>query len=711
MSKGFITKISNLGATHRESVTVNETIKGTICAVHNVMKGGDGFPMVQHQMLEVCPRKTCARGRTTSPMRRRSCSRSRSRCRGDLQKVPTRDWSIKASTVYHSCAAEKGEPNHQALMNNVSIEKCDSCPVRKCSCSANVCKNPKSRSMLEVPCISPQIAEHIYSTDEVVNGLKREIEHVKSQLMVIRTAPEKNRSSCKDCKDQTAKQVYQLTKENKQLRRELEQKRRLYQSSLKEMHKSRDILAEYEKQVGLLHDQAIKSSKMMKQSKEKFCKCIKQKDDAIGRLKRQCEELHRVVGDKELQYEKLRKSYDDLQVLYCENSRQFAAMTEENQNFCECLKLLEGQLETSVKEVDYYKNELDRMDKLIADFKCDFCEKVSTTAKKQSEKYEARVKELEDKENALKGEIALLNDKMKGATKKETLLEELRTKCTCLEEKLTDYQKYMAKCQDLEDEYQQQCREAIEKESKYIKERDELRALVEELTAVVQQNKVTLLQLSDINKEQAELILSQGAILSEKEEKIKSVESEIDTLKSRSLELEQEVADLRQALSGPCTKDTCLSLSQQLDDLKVALDSERDNKLVKEKIIEDQSHTIKFLQQQIKDKIAELNRFKEETSVTEQEMMKVTKVLEKKQEELDHEAKEKEQLAKKLRKLEYQRTALLQEMSDLDKKLRQCSADQELGEGMQESIVLLQNELQRHITIAESTSSYITSQS
>nr|CAH7715055.1 unnamed protein product [Callosobruchus chinensis] len=706
MSKGFITKISNLGATHRESVTVNETIKGTICAVHNVVKGGDGFPMVQHQMLEVCPGKP--RGRTTSPTRRRSCSRSRSRCREDVQKIPTKDWSIRASTVYHSCAAEKGEPHYQALMNNVSIEKCDNCPVRKCSCSSKVCKDPKSGSMLEVSSISPQIAEHIYSTDEVVNGLRREIENVKSQLMVIRTAPETNRSSSKD---QTAKQVYQLTKENKQLRRELEQKRKLYQSSLKDMHKSRDILAEYEKQVGLLHDQAIKSSKMMKQSKDKFCKCIKQKDDVIDRLKRQCEELHRVVGDKEIQYEKLRKSYNDLQVMYCENSQQFAAMTEENQNVCECLKLLEGRLETSVKEVDYYKSELDRMDKLIADFNCDFCEKVSATAKKQSEKYEARVKELEEKENVLKSEIALLNDKLKDATQKETLLEELRTKCTCLEEKLTDYQKYMSKCQDLEDEYQQQCREAIEKESKYIRERDELKSLVEELTAVVQQNKATLLQLSDINKEQAQLILSQSAILSEKEEKIKSVESEIDTLRSRSLELEQEVADLKEAVSGPCTKDTCLSLSQQLDDLKVALDSERDNKLVKEKIIEDQSHTIQFLQQQIKDKIAELNRFKEETSVTEQEMMKVSKVLEKKQEELDHEAKEKEQLAKKLRKLEYQRNALLQEMSDLDEKLRQCSADQELSEGMQESIVLLQNELQRHITIADSTSSYITSQS
>nr|CAH7715057.1 unnamed protein product [Callosobruchus chinensis] len=167
-------------------------------------------------------------------LRRRSCSRSRSRCREDVQKIPTKDWSIRASTVYHS-----------SLMNNVSIEKCDNCPVRKCSCSSKVCKDPKSGSMLEVSSISPQIAEHIYSTDEVVNGLRREIENVKSQLMVIRTAPETNRSSSKD---QTAKQVYQLTKENKQLRRELEQKRKLYQSSLKDMHKSRDILAEYEKQ-------------------------------------------------------------------------------------------------------------------------------------------------------------------------------------------------------------------------------------------------------------------------------------------------------------------------------------------------------------------------------------------------------------------------------------------------------------------------------
>ncbi|CAH2005561.1 unnamed protein product [Acanthoscelides obtectus] len=653
MSKGFITKISNLGTAHHNgSITVNESIQGTICAVHNVMKGGDGFPMVQHQMLEVRPRNSC-RVNSSSPTRRRksSCSRSRSRSRNDCQQIPTKEWTVKASTVYHNFSAEKGEPDqHQGLMNNVTIAKSDSCPcpvsasmARQCSCSG---KNPKSRSVLEVPCISPHIAEHIYSTDEVVNGLKREIENVKSQLMVMRSAPEKKSSTSKD---PTAKQVYQLSKENKHLRKELEQKRQLYQATVKEMHKSKDILSEYEKQVGLLHEQAIKSSKVMKQSKEKFCQCIKQKDNMIDRLKRQCEELHRVVGDKEMKYESLRKSFDDLQVMYVDNTKQYDLMTEQNQNVCECLKLMEGQLEASVKEVEYYKSELDRMDKLVADFKCEFCEKVNSGAKQQSDKYEERIKELENKENVLKDEIASLNEQLNDTANKEGALKELREKCACLEEKLEGYQKYMAKCQDLEDEYQQQCREAIEKESKYLKERDELRSLVEELTAVVQQNKVTLLQLSEINKEQEALILSQGAVLSEKEEKMKSVESEIDCLKRQSLELEQEVEDLRQALSGPCTKDTCLSLSHQLDDLKVALDSERDNKLVKEKIIEDQSHTIQFLQQQIKDRIAELNRFKEETSITEKEMMKVSRILDKKQEELDHESKEKEQLAKKLK--------------------------------------------------------------
>lgn len=55
-----------------------------------------------------------------------------------------------------------------------------------------------------------------------------------------------------------------------------------------------------------------------------------------------------------------------------------------------------------------------------------------------------------------------------------------------------------------------------ETEEKYNKDRDQLRQLIEELTSVVKENKVTLLHLSEINKKQEEILLSQSQILLQK---------------------------------------------------------------------------------------------------------------------------------------------------------------------------------------------------
>lgn len=56
----------------------------------------------------------------------------------------------------------------------------------------------------------------------------------------------------------------------------------------------------------------------------------------------------------------------------------------------------------------------------------------------------------------------------------------------------------------------------METEEKYNKDREQLRQLIDELTSVVKGNKVTLLHLSKINKEQEALIMSQSDILLKK---------------------------------------------------------------------------------------------------------------------------------------------------------------------------------------------------
>lgn len=53
-------------------------------------------------------------------------------------------------------------------------------------------------------------------------------------------------------------------------------------------------------------------------------------------------------------------------------------------------------------------------------------------------------------------------------------------------------------------------------EDKYNKDRDQLRQLVDELTTVVKENKVTLMHMSEVNKKQEALLISQSQVLLQK---------------------------------------------------------------------------------------------------------------------------------------------------------------------------------------------------
>lgn len=75
---------------------------------------------------------------------------------------------------------------------------------------------------------------------------------------------------------------------------------------------------------------------------------------------------------------------------------------------------------------------------------------------------------------------------------------------------------------------------------------------------------------------------------------------------------------------------------------------ERDNHLVKEKIIEDQSNTISQLQNLIKEKSFELNKAREDNNFAEEEIVKVNESLVQKHMELEKEVNEKKRLTQKL---------------------------------------------------------------
>lgn len=76
---------------------------------------------------------------------------------------------------------------------------------------------------------------------------------------------------------------------------------------------------------------------------------------------------------------------------------------------------------------------------------------------------------------------------------------------------------------------------------------------------------------------------------------------------------------------------------------------EKDNQLLKEKIIEDQSLTINQLQNQLKEKSTKLSMALEDSSFAEEEMIKVNDSLTQKNIQLEQELNEKKLLTQKLK--------------------------------------------------------------
>lgn len=148
----------------------------------------------------------------------------------------------------------------------------------------------------------------------------------------------------------TVKQVYHLRAEIKKLKKELDQKKLLHQASVKQAEKFREVLNDYERKVTLLHHQAVKSSKIMKQTKEKFCACLKDKENMVKELKQTNEALQKSAQEKEIQYKNQIVTMQSMERELHEKIEQNTLLSDTNQNFCECIKILESKLEKSSKE-------------------------------------------------------------------------------------------------------------------------------------------------------------------------------------------------------------------------------------------------------------------------------------------------------------------------------------------------------------------------
>ncbi|XP_030764240.1 putative leucine-rich repeat-containing protein DDB_G0290503 [Sitophilus oryzae] len=672
-------------------IMLEDSARGTLCAIHKTIHSTDNFPSSRHKMMRLCPVsrnpsiqnhnrgpvKVKKKGRPASPPDRQKMCRT-------IQRIH----SPCASIVSHNIQMTGDNSCNNSDINKINcfnLEKTISCPGKMYHISTTSRQNCNlsSTGSLHIvdkfPCNVPH-------ADSVVDELKGELEKVKHQISRLSTqkfptrcntptTSESRKTSPKSQDHEGA--VNKLKNENKKLKRELEAKRRLLERSKCDVERAKDILSDYEKKVSLLHAQAVKSSKTMKLSKEKFCQYLKDRDEKIKYLKESQELLAKnvkqkdsMLKEKDEEISNLNYTLEAMKRAFSETSEKCTCLAETNQSLCESAEVLKSRLMTTSTEIDKHKETIKVLEQKFCELN-DACKKINTKARKQKENYDNKLKDFTEEKSKMAEKMSELSTKVDEVDTQKNIIKELECECKNLREKIKSLENMSDRCESLEQECKKHYESLLDSQVSFHKERDEMNKLIDQLTTVVKDNKTTLQHMSEINKQQEDLIKSQSMALLTKEQQLKLIEKQSEQFEIKNKELERELEDLRRNFSAPCSKEACICISKELEKVKSVLNAEKDTKLLKEKIINDQSQTIINLQKQVREKITELNKAHGDMKYLEDEINSINAKLINKHKELDIEIDEKESLIEKLRVLECQRNQLQEEINDFEDMLKE----------------------------------------
>ncbi|CAH0556023.1 unnamed protein product [Brassicogethes aeneus] len=599
------------------------------------------------------------------------CSGTRSFTHGIFSGTVNNKTSRKNQSVYMSNKSSFVDTPKKKFQASTSRPKLRSHTTRVTS------KNESDRS-LNFPKFIPPPNLMVDSQDEL-DKLKHEILKVKSQLTLIKNS---NTLMARKTIEDLTNDMLKLRNENAELKGTISSKQVEYNTVVKDLKKVKDMLSIYEEKVGLLHEKALVSSKVMTESKDKFCKCLQEREKRIKKLSESMKVLKNELKEKDEIFEALNNKLQTLEKTY-ESSAELSTLKEANSIYSQCICELENKLKKTNEECEKMKTKACKYNARVIELEKSLKEKCDC-----SSKFEPELLRLQENETHLKEEINYLTKRI-NSIESEKLESDITTECEYnslkkeyehlqgkhkeLLSKYKDYEDCAKKCDQLEMKYQCISTELYEKESKFLCERNDLRDLVDQLTSVVEQNKHTLMHLSVVNKEQETMLKTQSETLEIKDKKIQEVVSEYEMVKKKSEELEREVEQLMKTLS---TNDdmTCSDMRQRVLDLMSKVDKDKISLENKSKMIEEQSKTITNLQDKIREHTREIRKSKEIANVSVAEVYDLKEELKKKQYVMDKEARDKEILIVKLRKLEMHKNKLNNDVSEMEKWVKESHA-------------------------------------
>ncbi|KAK9880099.1 hypothetical protein WA026_008614 [Henosepilachna vigintioctopunctata] len=549
----------------------------------------------------------------------------------------------------------------------------------------------------------------------LIDSLRGEIEKVRLKLCEIgkrpleesqelSTKPSKENMnnleiSSGDCNNQTLLQeLNEHRKKNEELTKQLIEHKRLQESSMKKAKDATQLLNDYEAKVSKLHEQALKSSKMMAHSKEKFCNILRSRNCQIKNLYDLNQQLKKTITNNAEQMKQLKNNYKELKIRYNEIEDKESGTRKENYKMRETMKKLEKELKTVYRECSKLKEEnvnilkeLNAVKEDVTDtynvklnYHKEHLEKLLLKTKKSEERLIEEVKDMSEKLHHHGSELDGMKIDMKNeALDLQTKYRKLLHQYEAIVRKFREYEQFdEIKCNCIEQELKEFSLKMKEKEAIILRERDDLRGLVEELSRTIKRNKTTMHELSRTTEHQECVIAKLNDVIKSKDDQILKHQGELAIARQQYENLDKEMQALKDVLheseNNSYLEKKYPELSRELDSLRESLAQEKDNSLIKQKIIEDQEHTISGLKAQIDDKTREIEKTVNTLCKTAEESNELSQNLKHMEVELNREKQEKRKLLKELEDINAHKECLSKQVSELECAVKNHCMDEDV---------------------------------
>ncbi|KAH0820634.1 hypothetical protein GEV33_002157 [Tenebrio molitor] len=422
-----------------------------------------------------------------------------------------------------------------------------------------------------------------------VEQLKEDLQTIKEQLFALTknrnealnvTNELENRYTCLLNKSlHQEKEIQALKCQNAKLLAKCQCQKSLEGTEIDEVETTKLCLDQYESKLNELYKEFLNTSKVMEQSRDKVCRCIKDKHSEFEKIAASKKVLSKMIEDNDAKYTNLLKNYQQLK----ETERK---QKEENEMLSRKVEELESQLQETSMELEMSREE------------------AMSIAKNQQE-------EMDDKSKCYTYELQL---KAKEIGELNSAVEELRTHiCEC-NKQTTANNLLQTKYDELAHKYKHMLDTVNTYERNNMKRLEEIQALkrnvkdlvgklvnlqnfAAEMTNMLNQSNLSISELSRSNEEKESIIQCQKIELASKDKQIELLVLNEDRLKKKAAQLQEDLVGMRitscpnkQNRNAVLCADDCSM--DELHELITALYEEIDKSLTKDDKIQQQKRNI-----------------------------------------------------------------------------------------------------------------------